>query len=111
MGERLREGDILDGTYAALGHDVRRSVLSVLREGPARVTDLARPFELSLNTVSKHLRVLESARLVERDVHGRDHWMSLRAQPLETASLWLEGYRTFWEGRLDALDRLMRGGR
>jgi len=109
MVERsLRSGVVLDATYGALAHDVRRGILDSLRYGEARVTDLARPFELSLNAVSKHLKVLESAGLVDRDVRGRDHWLSLRPESLADASGWLEDYRAFWEGRLDALDQQLR---
>jgi DNA-binding transcriptional ArsR family regulator len=63
---------------------------------------------VSLNAVSKHLKVLEAARLVDRDVRGRDHWLSLRPQPLAGASQWLEDYRAFWEGRLDVLAGVLR---
>jgi DNA-binding transcriptional ArsR family regulator len=98
----------LDATYAALGHDVRRRMLEDLRDGQARVTDLAEPFEMSLAAASKHIFVLERAGLVQRTIAGREHLISLRAAPLAPASEWLESYRRFWTGRLDALERHLR---
>lgn len=95
----------LDATFGALGHDVRRRMLEDLRDGQARVTDLAEPFEMSLAAASKHIFVLGRAGLVRRTVVGREHLISLRAAPLAPASEWLEPYRRFWAGRLDALER------
>lgn len=97
----------LDATYAALSHPVRRTVLDRLAEGPARVTDLARPFDLSLNAISKHIKSLEQAGLVSRSVRGRDHWLELRPERLAQASGWIERYRRFWAPRLDALESLL----
>ena len=103
---------VLDATYAALSHETRRSLLKRLRRGPARVTDLAEPFDLSLEAVSKHIRMLERAGLVRREVRGRNHWVGLEARPLREAAGWLERYREFWEGRLDALESMLeREGR
>jgi DNA-binding transcriptional ArsR family regulator len=98
----------LDATYAAISHPARRAMLERLVDGPARVTDLARPFALSLNAVSKHLKTLERAGLVRRDVRGRDHWLELAPQPLGAATGWLELYRRFWESRLDRLETMLR---
>jgi DNA-binding transcriptional ArsR family regulator len=98
----------LDATYGALAHDVRRSMLEDLRDGEARVTDLAAPFDISLAAASKHIVVLEHAGLVRRNVIGREHRLSLDAAPLASASEWLEPYRRFWTGRLDALERHLR---
>lgn len=97
----------LDAAYSALAHPVRRDILARLRKGQARVTDLAEPFDLSLAAVSKHIRVLEDANLVQRSVRGREHRLRLNARPLMEASTWLEGYRRFWEERLDALEALL----
>jgi DNA-binding transcriptional ArsR family regulator len=105
MVEYLAE--TLDATYAALSHEVRRALLIRLRDGRARVTELADPFDLSLAAVSKHLRVLEDAGLVRRTITGRDHWMELAPQPLRHAAGWIETYREFWEGRLDALESML----
>ena len=94
----------LDLTYAALSDPWRRAILARLTEGRARVTEIAAPFDISLNAVSKHLKVLERAGLVTRTVAGRDHWLTLSAEPLMEASGWIETYRLFWEQRLDALE-------
>jgi DNA-binding transcriptional ArsR family regulator len=99
---------VLDGTYASIAHPVRRAMLDRLREGEVRVTDLAQPFAISLAAASKHVGQLERAGLVERDVRGRDHWISIRPQPLEDAAAWLALYRSFWNRRLDVLDELLR---
>ena len=98
----------LDATYEALGHVARRQLLSRLREGEARVTELASDFDMSLAAVSKHIVRLERAGLVERRIRGRDHWISLRAEPLADATAWLAAYRIFWNRRLDTLEQLVR---
>jgi DNA-binding transcriptional ArsR family regulator len=100
----------LDGTFGALEHRVRREMLDVLRAGPRRVTDLAEPFQFSLAAASKHIKVLEAAGLITRTVSGRDHVLSLAARPLEEARAWIEAYRSFWELRLDALEKHLRSG-
>jgi DNA-binding transcriptional ArsR family regulator len=79
-------------------------MLKQLRGGGLRVTDLARPFKISLAAASKHIGQLERAGLVARQVRGRDHWISLIPEPLEDAAGWLALYRSFWEHRLDALE-------
>jgi len=100
----------LDRTLAALADPTRRAILKRLEQGAAKVTELARPFDISLNAVSKHLRVLERAGLMRRTVSGRDHYCALDATPMRAAADWIEHYRLFWEGRLDALERyLLRG--
>src|SRR5918998_4375203 len=98
----------LDGPYAALAHPVRRRILERLRGGEARVTDLAAAWPLSLNAVSKHIKVLESAGLLDRRVVGREHRLSLRPEPLRAAAGYLDQYRAIWESRLDRLDTLLR---
>lgn len=98
----------LDVTFAALSHPVRRDMLDDLRDGPMRVTDLAEPFAVSLAASSKHIRVLEHAGLVSRTVSGRDHVLALQGAPLGDAGRWINVYRHFWEGRLDALDAQLR---
>lgn len=97
----------LDLAFHALAHPVRRSILDRLRGGPARVTDLAAPFDSSLNTVSKHLRVLEEARLVRRTKRGREHHLELQAGPLQDAARWVTRYEQFWSERLDALEAVL----
>jgi DNA-binding transcriptional ArsR family regulator len=93
----------LDLVFRALGDRTRRALLSRLTQGPAMVTELARPFRLSLPAVSRHIRVLERARLVKRTVDGRVHHCALRAEPLRGAGQWIRHYRRFWEGTLDSL--------
>ncbi len=97
----------LDRTLAALADPTRRAILQRLKRGAAKVTELAAPFDISLNAVSKHLRVLERAGLMRRSVRGRDHYCALDARPMREAAEWIEHYREFWEGRLDALERFL----
>ena len=78
--------------------------------GPATVTELAAPMEMSLNAVSKHLKVLEQAGLVRREIEGRVHHVYLNAAPLEEAERWVNHYRQYWDARLDSLEAwLLRG--
>ena len=97
----------LDETLGALADGTRRAILAKLSEGEARVTALAEPFNISLNSVSKHIRVLERAHLVQRRVAGREHFLSLNPTPLDEAAEWINKQRVFWSVRLAALDRLM----
>lgn len=94
----------LDGVFQALADPTRRSILNRLTEGPATVTELAAPIEMSLNGVSKHLIVLERAGLLRRRVEGRVHRCFLNAEPLSAAAAWVDHYRRFWEARLDSLE-------
>ena len=98
----------LDRTLAAIADPTRREILAMLARGESRVTDLAAPFDVSLNAISKHLRVLENAGLVRREISGREHRLSLEARPLREAAKWIEKYQTFWEERLEALDAYLR---
>jgi len=97
----------LDATFAALADPTRRAILARLARGDAVVGDLARPFEISLPAISRHLRVLERARLIERRVNAQWRVCRLRPQPLRTAANWIEEYRRFWEQRLDDLAALL----
>src|ERR671936_848253 len=102
---------LLDRVYGAIADPTRRAILGVLARGEVTVGGLADRFPISLNGVSKHVKVLERAGLVERTVRGREHRLRLRAGPLREAARWLEHYRTFWEERLDALEAfLVEGG-
>jgi DNA-binding transcriptional ArsR family regulator len=98
----------LDRTLLALADPTRRAILHRLTGGEARVTELAEPFEMSLNAVSKHIRLLERARLVRRRRVGREHRLSLNPEPLEAAATWMAEQRAFWTARLAALDALLR---
>ena len=95
--------DQLDSIFSALSDRTRRSLLTRLRKGPLKITDLAEPYAISLPAVSKHLRVLEQAGLVRRHIDGRVHRCRLEIEPLERADRWLEQHRTMWRANLDAL--------
>ena len=99
-----RSVEELDDVYAAIAHSVRRQVLDRLSEGPATVSELAAPFPMSLVAVSKHIKVLEAAGLVNRSIEGREHNMSLAPAPLRPAAAWIDHYRSLWEMRLDRLE-------
>lgn len=98
----------LDQTLVALADPTRRAILQLLSHGEARVTDLARPFTMSLNAVSKHIRVLERADLVRRRREGREHLLRYNPAPLDEAAAWMETQRALWNTRLDALEALLR---
>jgi len=102
---RASSEDPLDLLFYALSDQTRRQLLSQLAVGPAKVTDLARPFRMSLPAISKHLRVLEKARLVSRVIDGRVHRLSLKGAPLEQVEVWLDPFRSYWEGSLSRLRR------
>jgi len=99
---------MLDETLSALADPTRRAILARLAQGEARVTDVARPFAISLNSVSKHIRMLERARLVRRRVEGREHFLTLTPGPLDEASAWIDEQRRLWAWRLGELDRIMK---
>lgn len=93
----------LDRVFSALGDPTRRNLLQRLCIGPASVTELAAPLDMSLNAVSKHLKVLEQAGLIRREIEGRVHHVYLNAAPLENAERWVNHYRQFWDARLESL--------
>jgi DNA-binding transcriptional ArsR family regulator len=95
----------LDRIFYALSDQTRRTLLSRLTRGPARVTELAEPFHMSLAAVGKHLRVLEQAGLVSRDIRGRNHHLSFSPAPLQNLEQWLDFYRAFWKESLGKLAR------
>ena len=99
----------LDRVFSAVSDPTRRAILARLTESDARVTDVARAFPISLNSTSKHIRVLESAGLVHRRVQGREHILSLDAAPLAEAAEWIEHYHRFWSDQLAALDAFVTG--
>lgn len=98
----------LDTIFHALGDATRRAMLGELATGERSVGDLAAPFAMSLAAASKHIKVLESAGLIRRDVRGRTHVCSLDPAPLMSADQWLGIYRRFWTDRLDTLEALLR---
>src|SRR5262245_16835162 len=97
----------LSDTLAALADPTRRAILQRLIRGQARVTALAEPFDSSLNAVSKHIRILERARLVQRRRVGREHVLTFNPAPLDQAAAWIASQRALWTARLDALDALL----
>ena len=94
----------LDELFAAMSDGTRRGILARLAQSDARVTELASAFPISLNSTSKHIRILERAGLVTRSVQGREHVLSLNAGPMAEAAEWIEFYRRFWADRLAALE-------
>jgi len=98
----------LDDTLVALADETRRGILKRLAAGDARVTEIAAPFDISLNSVSKHIRILERAGLVRRRVAGRDHFLSLDPAPLDAAAAWMQRERAAWTTRLDRLEAALR---
>lgn len=113
MVEYQREA--LNRVFSAVADPTRRAILESLAKKPATITDIAKPFRVSLNAVSKHVMVLERAGLVRREIQGREHVCSLQPHRLRDAQAWLDHYRQFWDVRLDALERYvvrkMKGGK
>ena len=94
---------LLDRTYGALADSTRRGMLVALRDGPARITDLAIPLPISFAAAARHVGVLEAAGLIEREVRGRDHWLTVRSSGLRPAEEWIAAQVSFWSPRADAL--------
>jgi DNA-binding transcriptional ArsR family regulator len=97
------EDQSLDRAYAALADSTRRRLLIALRDGPARITDLAAPLPISFAAVARHVSVLESAGLIHREVRGREHWLTVRSAGLRPAEEWIAEQTSFWSARADAL--------
>lgn len=93
----------LDQVFSALADPTRRAILKALSRRPATINEIAVPFPVSLNAISKHVMVLERAGLLRREIRGRQHHCWIEPHPLHEANQWLEHYREFWERRLDAL--------
>lgn len=103
-----RDSPQLDTVFRALADVTRRGMLANLASGEKSVGELAEPFSMSFAGASKHVKVLEGAGLIRRQVRGRTHICRLEAGPLAEAEQWLRDYERFWTGRLDALERLLR---
>jgi DNA-binding transcriptional ArsR family regulator len=99
---------MLDATLTALADPTRRAILARLAQGEARVTELARPFQISLNSVSKHIRMLERAGLVRRRIDGREHILSFQPGPLDEVTGWVETQKKLWAWRLGELETLLK---
>jgi DNA-binding transcriptional ArsR family regulator len=98
---------LLDDTFAALADPTRRAILKRLARGAASMGDLAEPFGMSWPAITKHVKVLERARLVRREQDGRFHRMHLEAKPLRDARAWIDKYEKFWHARFDALEKVL----
>jgi len=98
----------LDAVFAALADPTRRAIIERLTRSEARVTEVAEPFHMSLNAVSKHIRVLEASGVIERHRKGREHILSLNTRSLDEVDGWIERMRCHWEERLDAMEGLLR---
>jgi DNA-binding transcriptional ArsR family regulator len=99
--------DMLSQAFAALSDPTRREILRRLMRGPSTVNELAAPFSMSQQAVSKHLAYLESARLIEKKRRGREHFCTLEAQAIQQVARWAASYRKFWEASHDRLDVLL----
>ncbi|MBM2846980.1 MAG: ArsR family transcriptional regulator [Bacteroidetes bacterium] len=106
-----RQSDTLNAIFGALADPTRRTILEELAKGDRSVTDLSDPHDMSMPAISKHLSVLEHAGLIARTKDGRLRRCSLSGHPLKDAANWLEQYRTFWEGRFDALEEVLTGSK
>jgi DNA-binding transcriptional ArsR family regulator len=98
----------LSNTFAALGDPTRLAILERLAEGEATVTELAEPFSMSMPAISRHLKVLEGAGLIERERVGQSRPSRLRVEALEEAARWVDARRDIWQGRIDRLDRHLK---
>jgi DNA-binding transcriptional ArsR family regulator len=98
----------LTTVFLALADPTRRAILERLAQGEASGTELARPFSISVPAISKHLRVLKNAELIQHRKEGRTHLFRLAARPMREAAAWLEHYRQFWEAQFDSLDTYLQ---
>jgi DNA-binding transcriptional ArsR family regulator len=102
----------LDTALSALSHSSRRAIIARLSsEGPARVTEIAKPFDMSLNAVSKHLKVLEHAGLIRRTKVGREHVIAFDPKPLREVASWIHTYEKFWTQHLDRLEEYFKNAK
>lgn len=104
--KRIYEND-LDLIFHALSDQTRRSLLQKVRSKPMRVTDLAQDYDVSLNAISKHLRVLEKAKLIKRNIEGRVNFCESNPKELMKAEEWLETYQKFWSDKLNRLEKFV----
>jgi DNA-binding transcriptional ArsR family regulator len=95
----------LTDVLTALSHPTRRAMIGQLANGPARFLDIAKPFDIALNAVTKHLKLLERAGLIERRKQGREVYISFRGEPLRQVARWVHEYERFWNERLDAFEQ------
>jgi len=95
----------LSAVLAAISHPTRRAIIDRLAKGPAGFLEIAKPFDLALNAVTKHLKALENAGLIERRKHGREVIISLRGEPLKEVAGWVHHYERFWNEQLDQFEQ------
>jgi DNA-binding transcriptional ArsR family regulator len=100
--------DQLTDVLTAISHPTRRAIIGQLANGPARFLDIAEPFDTALNAVTKHLKMLERAGLIERRKQGREVLISFRAEPLQKVAGWVHEYERFWNQRLDQFEQHFR---
>lgn len=100
--------DQLTAVLTAISHPTRRAIIGQLANGPARFLDVAKPFDTALNAVTKHLKLLERAGLIERKKQGREVLISFRAEPLRKVAGWVHEYERFWNERLDQFEHHFR---
>ena len=103
--------DQLSNVLTAISHPSRRAMIGQLATGPARFTDVAKPFDLSLNAITKHLKLLERAGLISREKQGREVFISLRPEPLGLVSGWVHEYEKYWNERLDRFEGFFKDKR
>ena len=97
--------DHLTDVLTAISHPTRRAIIGQLANGPARFSDVAKPIDTALNAVTKHLKLLERAGLIERRKQGREVFISFRGEPLRAVAEWVNDYERFWNERLDEFER------
>jgi len=103
--------DQLSDVLTAISHPTRRAIIGQLANGPARFLDVAKPFDTALNAVTKHLKLLERAGLIERRKQGREVFISFRGEPLREVVEWASYYEHFWNERLDEFERHFRSNK
>jgi DNA-binding transcriptional ArsR family regulator len=96
--------ELLTDVLSAISHPTRRAIIGRLASGPARFLDIAEPFDVALNAVTKHLKLLERAGLIEREKRGREVLISLRPEPLRLVAAWVHEYERFWNEKLDEFE-------
>lgn len=100
--------DQLSAVLTAISHPSRRAIIEGLAQGPKRFTDVAEPFDLALNSITKHLKLLDRAGLIKRERQGREVFISLRPEPLRLVSEWVHEYEQFWNERMDEFQQHYR---
>jgi DNA-binding transcriptional ArsR family regulator len=101
----------LTDVLSAISHPTRRAIIGRLANGPARFLDVAEPFDVALNAVTKHLKLLERAGLIEREKRGREVFISLRPEPLRLVAEWVHVYERFWNEKLDEFEGYFKAKR